>query len=65
MSIVLTGTKTVSNDVNPTHTGSKLTTIMATAVENLTYGDLQFLIHCCQCKKGGLEPSTTLTSLFS
>jgi hypothetical protein len=65
MAIVLTGTKTVTHDVSPTHTAATLTTIFATAPENLTYGNLQFLFHCCQSRQGGEEPNTTLTSLFS
>jgi len=41
-----------------------LTTIFATAPENLTYANLLFLTHCLACKAGGEEPNVVLGPLF-
>ena len=64
MAATVSGSKTVTKDVSPTHTAAQLTTIFATAPENLTYGNLLFLFHCLQQKQGGLEPVAVIGPLF-
>jgi len=65
MAATVSGSKTVSTDINPTHTGAALTTIFATAPENLTVGNLNFMLHCLACRAGGEEPLKVIGSLFS
>lgn len=65
MSATVSGSKTVSNDVNPTIKASALTTIMSTAVENLTVAQHNTLQAALECKQGGLEPNATIGSFFS
>ncbi len=61
----VSGSKTVTMDINPTHLAATLTTLFATAVEKLTYGNLLFIKHCCSCRAQGENPSIVIGSLFT
>lgn len=63
MSIVLTGTKTVSNNVSPGITASALTTLLATAIENITVAQLYQLVDATRRLSCG-DTSKTLGNLF-
>jgi hypothetical protein len=65
MSATVSGSKTVSTDINPAHTGAALTTILAVAPENMTVKQFQFIADCLACRAGGEDPSTVIGSLFS
>lgn len=55
MAATVSGSKTFTVDLSPTHTAAKLTTVCAIAPENLNYGQLIFLLHCCSLKAGAEE----------
>src|SRR5580693_9448137 len=61
----ISGSKTVTVDVNPTHLAAKITIIFATPIEKLTFGDITFLKNCCSCKAQGEDPNILLGSLFN
>ena len=65
MSASVSGQKTSSNDLSPTHIASKINTLWGTPVEQLKVSDLTFLVHCCQLKAGGEDPNSVLGTLFT
>jgi hypothetical protein len=64
MPIVLTGTKTVTQNVSPTETAAVLTTLMATAPELWTVGQVRQLTHCLEHVAGGDEETNVIGTLF-
>jgi hypothetical protein len=64
MSIVLTGTKTLSNAPAPHLTAAALTTILAKAPEQMTVADLQTLLDALS-RSPNINPSATIGSLLS
>ncbi len=64
MSVTVSNSKTVTRDVSPTHDHTTLTTLLATAVENLTVSNLKFLLDAVSRLPGGSNPAATVGSLF-
>lgn len=65
MAIVLTGTKTVTKDIGPAHTAATLTTLMATALENLTLDQFRLIGGALKRLPAGTAVgSTTLGTIF-
>ena len=65
MAVILSGTKTVSTAVAPHLSASTLTTLCATAVENLTVAQLLQLVDVVKRVGGGFSPTKTIGSLLS
>ena len=64
MAITISGTKTVTHDVAPHLTASTLTTLLATAIENLTVAQLRMLIDAIDRVGQGRNPSATIGTLL-
>jgi hypothetical protein len=65
MAATVSGSKTVTKTPYPTLvTAATLTTIMATAVENLTVLQLQQIEYAIERIGGGHEPSATIGSIL-
>ena len=64
MAIVITGTKTVTKAIAPHLSAATLTTLLATAPENLTIAQLEQLHDAAKRTKGGSNPAATLGSIF-
>jgi len=62
MPIVLTGTKTVNNAIGP-ETAANLTTIMATAVEQLTVAQVRGLVRALDSLPHGNDPGTVIGAI--
>jgi hypothetical protein len=65
MAASVTGSKTVTKDLGPTHTASQLTSILATPIENLTIAQLRLLQEALRKVAKGHEPTATIGSLFT
>ena len=64
MAIVFTGSKTVTKAVAPHLTAATLTTLLATAPENLTVAQLRQLVDATNHVSGGHEPTQTLGAIL-
>jgi hypothetical protein len=64
MAAVVTGSKTCTQNVSPNITASVLTSIMATAPEDLTIAQLHLLYDASRKLQGGSEPGATLGQVF-
>jgi hypothetical protein len=65
MAATVSGSKTVNTDVSPQLTASTLTTVFATAPENLTVAQLRSLLDATARVFNGSVPTATLGSLFN
>jgi hypothetical protein len=65
MAASVSGAKTISTNISPAHPASTMTTILATAVENMTVSQLYFLEACLRQRAGGEDPNTVIGTLFS
>jgi hypothetical protein len=61
----VSGSKTVIVDVSPSLSASLLTSLFATAPENLTVGQLLQLVNATKCVVGGGKVTATLGSIFN
>jgi hypothetical protein len=64
MAATVSGSKTCNNSITPGLTASALTTLMSTAVENMTVAQLLSLAEGLRHVGKGLEPTTTIGSIF-
>ncbi len=64
MAATVTGSKTVLNNISPNLSAAVLTTLLATAPENLTVGQLKQLRDALSRIPGGGTPASTLGSLL-
>lgn len=65
MAASVTGSKTVNNAVSPSLPASTLTTLLATAPENMTIAQLDQLKDAVKRIPGGGNPAATIGSLLS
>ncbi len=65
MAIVLTGTKTCTVALAPHLPAAALTTLLATAIENATVGQLRKLLDAVARTPGGGNEAATIGSLLS
>jgi hypothetical protein len=64
MAAAVTGSKTVTKDVAPTMTAAQLTTLLATAPENMTIAQVRTLHEALKRVSGGDAPELTVGSLL-
>jgi hypothetical protein len=64
MAATITGSKTCTQGLAPHLSPSRLTTILATAVENLTIAQLRDLLDALHRSAAGEEPSSIIGSLL-
>jgi hypothetical protein len=64
MAIVFTGSKTVTQAVSPTETAAVLTTLLATAPENMTVGQVRQLANVLKHVAGGNEETNIVGTLL-
>jgi len=64
MAIVFTGSKTVTQNISPTETAAVLTTLMATAPENMTVGQVHQLYNVLKHVAGGGEETNIVGALL-
>ena len=64
MAAVVTGNKTSSTDINPAMPAATLNTIWATAPENLTVGQVEFLRQAINTRAGGGNQAAVVGPMF-
>ena len=65
MAAVVSGSKTVTRDYSPALTGAALTTLLATAIENLTIAQLKQITDALARIPGGSAESTLVGTLLT
>jgi len=64
MAAVVTGSKTVTQDVSPTMPAATLTTLCATALENMTVAQFDSIHGALKRLSGGGAPGTLIGTLL-